>query len=406
MTKQEFAQKIKQKYPAYNDINDDVLADKMLEKYPVYQNQISNEKNIISKISNTSGKILGAGSDFLFGNLIKSAGGVVVGGYESAKELLTGKETQNKKGYSVAPGEKGLPISQAVMAGLESTIGGVGEKLAAKVTSKISAPLIARAEKIYQSALKPTNALIKKSPDVVKTGLKEGIRVSESGLGKLQGIMESIGEDIGKIIDSGVAQGKSVSKNSLLPYLDEMKEYLGSSLGGKEIVKDVNIMAKKIISELPNNIPIKQAQQIKQTTQNLVSKYYNKLAPVEIETKKQLARGLKEEISKAVPEISQLNARDTKLFGLEDALEASLKRIGNKNIISLGDMFALGSGGATAGVPGAGLAVLAKKVLGSPAIKSQLAITLNKINVEALKNARYPVAVVTAKLLDLINQED
>lgn len=40
MTKQEFAQKIKIKYPQYQNIEDEQLADKILAKYPQYQNSI------------------------------------------------------------------------------------------------------------------------------------------------------------------------------------------------------------------------------------------------------------------------------------------------------------------------------------------------------------------------------
>lgn len=41
MTKQEFAQTIKQKYPQYKNIDDIELADRMLQKYPVYQSRIT-----------------------------------------------------------------------------------------------------------------------------------------------------------------------------------------------------------------------------------------------------------------------------------------------------------------------------------------------------------------------------
>ena len=165
------------------------VVDDFKKKYE-YENVIQPQTNKgQTGLAGFAGKILKGGSDFLFGNLIKTTGGIIQGGYESGKELITGKKIENKQGYSVAPemtSGKKLSTPQIIGAGLESTIGGVGEKTVAKIAGKLSAPLIKRAEKIYQSALKPTNALIKKSPDVVKTGLKEGIRVSESGLGKLQ----------------------------------------------------------------------------------------------------------------------------------------------------------------------------------------------------------------------------
>lgn len=44
MTKQEFAQQIKAKYPEYQNLDDNELADKIIAKYPVYQSQITEEK--------------------------------------------------------------------------------------------------------------------------------------------------------------------------------------------------------------------------------------------------------------------------------------------------------------------------------------------------------------------------
>jgi hypothetical protein len=43
ITPQEFSQKVKSKYPEYKDVDDIVLAKKMVEKYPEYANQVSFE---------------------------------------------------------------------------------------------------------------------------------------------------------------------------------------------------------------------------------------------------------------------------------------------------------------------------------------------------------------------------
>jgi hypothetical protein len=60
MTKQELAQKIKAKYPQYQNIEDNELADKILEKYPVYQSQITEKQSALSKFaSNVKSKITG-----------------------------------------------------------------------------------------------------------------------------------------------------------------------------------------------------------------------------------------------------------------------------------------------------------------------------------------------------------
>lgn len=59
MTKQEFAQSIKTKYPQYSDMDDNELADKIIAKYPVYRSKVTDteEKGTLRKIGDffTSG---------------------------------------------------------------------------------------------------------------------------------------------------------------------------------------------------------------------------------------------------------------------------------------------------------------------------------------------------------------
>jgi len=60
MDKQQFAQQIKQKYPQYASINDDVLVDSILKKYPQYQSKIKEPVG-----SETAQDFLNVGQDIL-----------------------------------------------------------------------------------------------------------------------------------------------------------------------------------------------------------------------------------------------------------------------------------------------------------------------------------------------------
>lgn len=440
LTTQEFAQKIKQKFPEYKNASDDQLVKKILEKYPVYKIQLTdykeeqpvnttqitpteqkeNKPGLLERVDEGFSKVFKPVSNFLFGSASKTIANTVGQGIEAVQ----GKKGVFTEGFNQQFGDidkalqgqggSNLPGAAKNIAGLalDSTIAGVGEKTMAKVAGKISAPLIARAEKLYQSALKPTAAILKKSPDVVKTGIKEGIKVSDSGLSKVTGIIDDIGDDVAKVIDQGIAEGKVVQKNQLIPYLDELKDYVGNSLGGKQLVKEVDEMAKKIIQDLPDNIPVQEAQKIKQNTYRLVNKYYGAMAPIEQEVKKQLARGLKEEIVKAVPEIAELNARDAKLIPLEESLKKAIARMGNREAISAFD-FVTAMGGAmidpSAPIKAAGKVFFLKRILQSPAVKSQAAIWLNKLaddGAKLLKAGRYPAAITASKILQLFSDED
>lgn len=64
MTKKELGQRIKIKYPEYNNLDDEILADKIIAKYPVYGEQITKEKGAVSKmVSGIKSKITGRAED-------------------------------------------------------------------------------------------------------------------------------------------------------------------------------------------------------------------------------------------------------------------------------------------------------------------------------------------------------
>lgn len=65
-TKQEFAQKLKQKYPQYKDIEDDVLVEKTLQKFPQYKSQLKDvQKEPREQETNVGGFLRGVGKGLL-----------------------------------------------------------------------------------------------------------------------------------------------------------------------------------------------------------------------------------------------------------------------------------------------------------------------------------------------------
>lgn len=118
-----------------------------------------------------------------------------------------------------------------------------------------------------------------------------------------------------------------------------------------------------------------------------------------------LARGLKEEIARQFPEIAEMNAKETKLFGLEPALERAVRRIDNRQVIGIGTPIAGIAGGVVAHSTGWGVAIGAlKAVLDKPMLKSKLAIVLNRaakgtepFSVSQARVAAYVTALANAE---------
>jgi len=154
--------------------------------------------------------------------------------------------------------------------------------------------------------------------------------------------------------------------------IDDLKgfyEKLGPELS-KEFLKPLNRLQNKIASQ--GFITPEEAQEMKKTLYALNRKHYGELRNAQVEAHKAIARGLKEELVKQNPELAGLNKNAAELINLETILEKSLNRVGNYDIIRLGDTIMAGVGGVVGGYPGAASAGFFKRILEAPRVKVAL----------------------------------
>jgi hypothetical protein len=127
-------------------------------------------------------------------------------------------------------------------------------------------------------------------------------------------------------------------------------------------------------------IPLDEAQRIKQRTYTKLRKSYGELKSAEFEGYKALARGLKEELAAAFPEIGTMNAAESRLLGLEPALERAVRRIANRELLGIGTpIAATAAHAATGSAAAAGAIGVMRAVMDNPAFKSKLAIALHHL---------------------------
>ena len=262
----------------------------------------------------------------------------------------------------------------AITGGIFSGAFGVFDEL-----RQFSGSLLNRsAEKLYQSALKPPGKLgVEGQKAVVRTGLQEGIVLSESGIRKTAGVIDDLESQLGKAIDSA-PPGTVIKVKELKPFVDSAKKVLANTTDVAQSRK-----AKKAIDDIwrafkrkhGRSIDVAAAQELKVNTYKWLRESYDKLATPVKEANKQLARGLKEGILEAVPTVGELNPRLKSLYTFDDALEKSAARLGNLNLLGLGSKVL---GGGLRGKLG-GAAAFVNQFLGAPGSKSFGAIKLNKL---------------------------
>lgn len=205
----------------------------------------------------------------------------------------------------------------------------------------VSGALKNTARGVMQSALKPGIKALQtgKAGRAVDTMLEEGVNVSPGGVDKLKTKIGEINDAIAaKIADSPAIVKKERVASRLQEKLSQFEKQVNPTSDLKAIQKAWDEFLEHPLLKT-DDIPVSTAQEMKQGTYRaLGDKSYGELKGAEVEAQKTLARGLKEEIAKAVPEVQQLNAQES---GLLNALSLAERRVlveANKNPVGLGFM--------------------------------------------------------------------
>ena len=247
---------------------------------------------------------------------------------------------------------------------------------------KVARPVATR---LYQSALKPSTALgAPRIARMVDTGLNEAIPVSSGGAAKLGSAIGDVNDQIQSTIDA--APTRTISKGKVLQRLNPVADRFAEQVNPTSDLDAIAKSGNEFAETHPGDIPGPSAQRIKQGTYRAIGeKNFGELGGAATEAQKAMARGLKEELANQYPELKDLNARDSRLIDLQDALERAVVRSANREPLGLGGPVA---GAATKAITGStpaafGIAYL-KMALRDPGVKSALAI--------ALKNAGRTIA--------------
>lgn len=261
--------------------------------------------------------------------------------------------------------------------------GAAASKVSNFGAKRIAPQLEASSERLYQSALKPSKSIEARNPDVIKAGLSERIPVSEKGYDQALIRLEKLNKEIKAKIKAGAKQGMTIDPKIVASHTDEVKTRFSKQVAPQQDLaaidqKRQDFLNHPDLANYPNGIPLDVGQEMKQGTYRQLKGKYGQERAAAIETEKALARGLKDEIAKQLPEIANLNVRDSRLMALEDALSDFVHRSNNGQLIGIGTPLAAIGGFAASGSKLGGITLgLVKAAIDNPEIKSRLAIILS-----------------------------
>jgi hypothetical protein len=319
------------------------------------------------------------------------------GGYPLALE--------NAAGQVLGTAEGGRAMAAAAAPAASLAVKGAGRALLAGETP----------EAAYETALKPPPAKYSQPQRsaMVQTALQNSIPVSKPGLEKLGDLIDDLNNKIAGEVGSD--PNRPIDTAKVAGYVDQAKARFANQVTAQPDLNAIEATRQQFLAERgakpgtpavppqpiglydangqqimgpgspanpptpPQPIGAADAQAMKQGTYRVLRGKYGEQGSATVEAQKALARGLKDQIADAFPELKGMNAAESKLLDLQPVLERAVNRISNHQPIGIGTPILAGGVKAATGSTGIGAAAaLYKAVVDNPVIKSRLAIAVSK----------------------------
>ncbi len=220
---------------------------------------------------------------------------------------------------------------------------------------------------MMRSALKPQMSAAQNAK-AVETLLNEGVNVSPAGAAALGAKVSDLSRQVDDIVSAADKAGVTISKADVARYGEEAIQAFTKQVTPQSDLSTI----KKALNQFLNHPSLKGAEEIgiqlaqdlkKGTYKALGSKPYGETSGASDAVQKSLARGLKEQIEKAAPDVAPLNAKQSELLNALEPLSSRVEVAGRKNPMGIGSI-AIESNPLAAAAFGLDRSELFKSILG------------------------------------------
>jgi hypothetical protein len=244
----------------------------------------------------------------------------------------------------------------------------------------------------WSSILKRTPTEAAKNPLLPKQAVETGLTglTRDSVANKAQSAIQSIEVTLDDLLSKSSAK---INPAKIAGYLGDLRQSYAAIPGEQSSVKVIDNIIDDLYAGFKEGKALSavEANQLKRDIYSVIAKSYGKGAfeiPAKVEAQKTIARALKTEIEKVIPEAKTLNQRQAVYIQIKKALDKTIARTEGKGIAGTGvglyDLLLGGIGtgaGAATGNPLLGLgAVAVKKSAESPIVLTSIAKLLNYFN--------------------------
>ena len=244
------------------------------------------------------------------------------------------------KGGAATTDLTGSPAAGGLVnAGINAVPMLAGGELAKPLTAAVANPL---SRWLMQSALKPTLAMRQsgKAERAITTMLQRGDTVSAGGVENQQ---QRIGDLAGQVNQAIANSGARVSTSNVANYVPQAYPQFADGPLATPAIQALGDVQTAFLQH-PNingaaDIPVQVAQDMKRGYQKAIGdKGYGELKTPSTEGEKQIARGLREQISQAIPAVAPLNAEEAAIINALKMNQRAVALDSNKNPLGMGSL--------------------------------------------------------------------
>lgn len=426
MTPQEFAAKIKAKYPQYQNVDDVELTQKVIAKYPVYGSQVklqeAPQKDLLEKTGEVVNKIFpGKKLGEAIGTSVASIGRSLAGDTQGAKDIIdtqvSPKEVAGDLANIVATtaSTAGAGLSGGLIKkALSSAVAGAGmfggqaasedesvkeiAKSAAKgaATGAVTSGALSTAEKLFSQARFIPERLIRSATGQSKKEILAGKDISKFVLenkkvgtaNKLIRDSQQNQEKLNQLINNNL---KSVpitkTKITISSILDDIVKDVNAQGGAisraeaKEIVERLAPQAKGLLAK--PSMSLVNANKLRQSIDRTLGDkgFLTAELPFNKDILRSFTNTLRESVKSKAPQGTRaaFNSLSNEIR-LSNALTNKVAQGSRNQIISFGDLF-LGVPGAVAGgLPGALAGAATRRVVQSTPFLTGSAVAIDSLD--------------------------
>lgn len=240
------------------------------------------------------------------------------------------------------------------------------------------------AKKLYNAAFKMTTSkkvTTAKRAERVKTGLGKAVMPTKRSKEWLDREIRRADLLVQRTVNRGSRKGDLIDIEDIMRPVEAIKKKAQHSLQREAVLQTIDEY-KKILKSHPdavgNKLPAKAVNEVKKQIWHDLKGKFGEAKSLEIEAVKSIGRGARMELEGLYPQIKGLNVDSGAMRGLRETLEQTIKRLENRNVLSLSDIIVATGAGAAAG-PGSGMgALVLKKIITDPQVQAATAIAVQR----------------------------